>query len=121
MLSYFSVVSSQFIIAASSPHLHLYNFLSVRSRPQSHSIMGLNTTASDPESAAMEFQTIAGLAHTLQTAAVAALIFAACTYIPRLRQRAQLAKLPTISSESYLKSAKELYKEGYQKVSPSQT
>lgn len=78
--------------------------------------MDLNTTTSPSESASMGFQTLAGLAHTLQTAAIAALIFAACAYIPKLKYRSQLSKLPTLSSVGYLTSAKEKYMEGYQKV-----
>jgi len=72
----------------------------------------------------MEFQTLAGLSHTLQTAAVAALIFALCTYLPTLKYKAHLAKLPLFNGsetgekqrQTYLTSAKTLYKEGYAKV-----
>jgi hypothetical protein len=79
--------------------------------------MDLNTTTSPPEAAPMDFKTLAGLVHTLQTATIAALIFAVCAYIPKLKQRSQLSKLPTISGAGYLTNAKEKYKEGYQKVS----
>jgi hypothetical protein len=82
--------------------------------------MGLNITAPHSKSAVMEIQTLVGLAHTLQTVAIAALIFAACTFILKLRHRAQLAKLPSISGDGYLTSAKELYREGYQKAGPAQ-
>lgn len=66
-----------------------------------------------------------GLVHTLQTAAVAALIFAACALLPRLNYRSQLAKLPVFGGpatgekqrQAYLKSAKIIYFSGYEKVS----
>lgn len=70
-----------------------------------------------PKSASIDFQTLAGLAHTLQTVAIAGLIFAVCAYLPKLKYRSQLSKLPTLSSGGYLTSAREKYKEGYQKVS----
>jgi hypothetical protein len=87
--------------------------------------MDSNATTARSKLGNMEFQNFAGLAHTLQTAAIAALIFAACAYIPKLKYRAQLAKLPVFSGanggekhrQGYLNSAKVLYKEGYQKVS----
>lgn len=72
----------------------------------------------------MEFQTPAGLSHTLQTAAVAVLIFAVCAYLPKLNHNSQLAKIPVFGGvatgekqrQTYLSSAKSLYSEGYQKV-----
>lgn len=75
----------------------------------------------------MDVQTFTGLTHTLQTVAVAALLFAACVYLPKIDQNAHVAKLPAfhkaISSEThrkeYLKSAKRMYREGYEKVSSS--
>jgi len=90
--------------------------------------MNLNTTTTSPKLGAMDFQTLAGLAHTLQTAAIATLVFAACTYIPKLQQRVQLWRLPCFSGsiggekyrQGYLKSAKDLYSEGYQKVESRQ-
>jgi hypothetical protein len=81
--------------------------------------MDLNATASPSEAASVEFKTLTGLTHTLQTAAIAALIFAVCAYIPKLKQRSQLSKLPTISAAGYLTNAKKIYKEGYQKVNHS--
>jgi predicted transposase YbfD/YdcC len=86
--------------------------------------MDENTTSNAPISWGMDTQTLAGMAHTLQTVAIAALIFVACAYIPKLKQRAQLAKLPVFEGstggekhrQGYLKSAKDLYNEGYQKV-----
>jgi hypothetical protein len=65
---------------------------------------------------------VSGLA--LQTAALAALIFAVCACIPKLRARMQLAKLPVldkiagekISRQTYLTSPRALYNEGYQKA-----
>ncbi|KAJ4297925.1 hypothetical protein N0V90_005824 [Kalmusia sp. IMI 367209] len=70
----------------------------------------------------MEVQTFAGLAHSFQTLALAALVFAACVYLPRINYNAQLAKLPAFGATSgekqrndYLKHGKRLYSEGYQK------
>jgi hypothetical protein len=71
----------------------------------------------------MEVHTLTQLSHTLQTAAIAALIFAVCAYLPKLQYRSQLAKLPVFGGSSgeekrqaYLKSAKNMYQEGYTKV-----
>ena len=72
----------------------------------------------------MEFQTLAGLSHTLQTTVVAILIFAGCAYLPKLNYRSQLAKLPVLGGsttgekqrQTYLSSAKKMYDEGYTKV-----
>lgn len=68
-----------------------------------------------------------GLAHTLQTAAVAALIFAACALLPKLNYRSQLSKLPVFGAEAsgekqrqaYLQHAKKIYLEGYTKFKDS--
>jgi hypothetical protein len=86
--------------------------------------MSLNTTIMSPNLAPMKVQAFAGLAHTLQTAAVAALIFAVCVCIPKLKHRAQLSKLPVFERaesgekrrQAYLTSAKGWYSEGYKKV-----
>lgn len=72
----------------------------------------------------MALQTFEGLFHTLQTAAVAVLIFAVCAYIPKFQYKAQLAKLPVFGGsgsgekqrQTYLTSSKKLYDEGYKKV-----
>lgn len=72
----------------------------------------------------MEIQ-YTGLAHTLQTAAIAALIFAVCAALPKLNYRSQLAKLPVFGGsnvgekqrQAYLTSAKKMYLDGYEKVS----
>ncbi|CBX93028.1 hypothetical protein IAQ61_008757 [Plenodomus lingam] len=72
----------------------------------------------------MELQTYAGLSHTLQTTAIALLIFALCTYWPKLKAKAQLAKLPSLHDsklmgedqrQAYLQSCRKMYMEGYQK------
>jgi hypothetical protein len=89
-----------------------------------HHNMDVNTTSNAPILGALPIQTLAGMAHTLQTAAIAALIFAICAFLPKLKHRAQLAKLPVFEGstggekhrQGYLKSAKDLYNEGYQKV-----
>src|SRR5690242_38541 len=76
----------------------------------------------------MEIQ-YTSFAHTLQTAAIAALIFAACALLPKFNYRSQLAKLPVFGGsasgekqrQAYLKSAKKMYLEGYEKVRESLT
>jgi hypothetical protein len=86
--------------------------------------MELNSTNTTPNAAAVDVQTLAGLTHTLQTAAIAALVIAACAYVPKLRYRVQLAKLPAFEEstkgekryQSYLQSAADMYRDGYQKV-----
>lgn len=85
--------------------------------------MDFNTT-NVPKFAMMESATFTGMAHTIQTATLAALVFAVVAVIPKLLHRAHLAKLPAYSGvldgekhrQGYLKSAKELYSEGYRKV-----
>ncbi|KAF2830054.1 ent-kaurene oxidase [Ophiobolus disseminans] len=82
--------------------------------------MEFNTTNTTSELGVMEPQTLARLLHILQTATVAALIFAVCAYIPKLKHRAHLAKLPVFNSSTgggkgYIKSTKDLYSEGYRK------
>ena len=72
----------------------------------------------------MELQALAGLSHTLQTAAVAVLIIAVYAYLPDLNYRTHLAKFPVFGGSStgekqrqtYLKSARKIYLEGYIKV-----
>ncbi|KAI8934908.1 hypothetical protein NX059_008578 [Plenodomus lindquistii] len=71
---------------------------------------------------AMELQTYAGFSHSLQTAAIAVLIFALCAYLPRLKVNSQLAKLPSLYAsmgeehrQAFLKSSRNMYKEGYKK------
>lgn len=64
------------------------------------------------------------LLHTFQTAAIAIVIFAVYTLLPKLKYRSQLANLPVFGGSSkgeklrqaYLTSAKHIYLEGYQKV-----
>ncbi|CAO2651171.1 Nn.00g094680.m01.CDS01 [Neocucurbitaria sp. VM-36] len=75
----------------------------------------------------MDFQTFAGLSHTLQTVVLAILIFAVCAYFPKLNYRAQLAKLPVLGGptggekqrQTYLSSARNMYDEGYIKFRDS--
>lgn len=74
----------------------------------------------------METQSYAGLTHTLQTVAIATLIFALCACIPKLDYRLKLAKLPVFGASSsekqrqlYIKSAKQIYSDGYKKVGNS--
>jgi hypothetical protein len=66
-----------------------------------------------------------GLSHTLQTAAIAALVFAVCALLPKLNYRSHLAKLPISGGaasgekqrQAYITSAKKMYFDGYEKVS----
>jgi hypothetical protein len=75
----------------------------------------------------MDNQTLTQLTHTLQTAAIAALIFAICAYAPKLKRKAYLGSLPTLSGDQggekqrqeFLTSAKKLYQTGYTEVSHS--
>jgi len=80
--------------------------------------MESNTTTSHSGWATMDFENLAGLAHTFQTIAVASLVFTVFTYAPKLIKRVQLAKLPSHSGKDFMTSARKLHKEGYQKVSP---
>ncbi|KAH7062023.1 cytochrome P450 monooxygenase-like protein [Paraphoma chrysanthemicola] len=72
----------------------------------------------------MDVHTFASLARTVQTAVIAVLIFAVCAYVPELKRKAQLAKLPVFSDnmggkkhrQGYLKSMKDVYSEGCQKL-----
>ncbi|KAF2851024.1 cytochrome P450 monooxygenase-like protein [Plenodomus tracheiphilus IPT5] len=72
----------------------------------------------------MELQTYAGLSLTLQTVAITVLVFALCTYSPKLKVNSQLAKLPSLRGsilngenqrQAYLTSSRNMYNEGYQK------
>jgi hypothetical protein len=73
----------------------------------------------------METTTLAGLSHTVQTVAIATVIFAVCAYLPKLQRKLQLGKLPVLSGletgekqrKAYLASARKLYQDGYAKVS----
>lgn len=71
----------------------------------------------------MDTQTIELVVRVLQTTAIAAVLLAAWTYIPKLQYNAHIRKLPSLSSEgkakardSFMASAKKLYSDGYQKV-----
>lgn len=72
----------------------------------------------------MEIQ-YTGVTHTLQTAALAALIFAACALLPKLNYRSHLAKLPVFGGpaggekqrQAFLNSARKMYSDGYEQVS----
>lgn len=71
----------------------------------------------------MEVQSFQGLAHSVQTVALAALIAVACYYFPKINLNAQLAKLPSFGTESgekqrteFLKHGKDMYLQGYEKV-----
>ncbi|PSN68834.1 ent-kaurene oxidase [Corynespora cassiicola Philippines] len=75
----------------------------------------------------MEIERFAGLSHTVQTVAVATIIFAACVYLSNVNYRSQLAKLPAFGGaggnekhrKAYLQSAKDMYSEGYRKFKNS--
>ncbi|EUC48236.1 hypothetical protein COCMIDRAFT_87809 [Bipolaris oryzae ATCC 44560] len=68
----------------------------------------------------MDPQTAAQIVHTLQTTAIAAVIFAACVLLPRLQAKAQLEKLPSANldagekaRQAFITSARKLYQDGY--------
>jgi len=88
--------------------------------PQSNITMA-NTTTDTLKQSTTGFEALASLAHPMQTAVVAALILVICAYLPKLRYRAQLAKLPVFSEatsgKDFFSAAKEWYDEGYAKVS----
>lgn len=72
----------------------------------------------------METQTLTNLTPTLQTLAAAVLVVAAYAFLQKIQHHLQIRRLPAfhnaISSEAhrkqYIKSAKSLYQEGYEKV-----
>ncbi|KAF1996188.1 cytochrome P450 monooxygenase-like protein [Amniculicola lignicola CBS 123094] len=66
----------------------------------------------------MEFQSLPGVDHTMQTAALAVLVIVAILYIPKINFMAQLARLPAHDEKRrsvFFTSAKRLYGEGYEK------
>lgn len=72
----------------------------------------------------MKLRVVTESTQSLQLLAIAALVFAAYVYVQRIYFNSHIGKLPAfhkaISSEAhrkqYLKSAKTLYQEGYEKV-----
>ena len=81
----------------------------------------ITTTPGTPDSAAMKLLIYVGITYTLQTAAIAALVFVLFTFAPKLKQQFQLAKIPALSKSKdartgLLKSVKEIYIDGYKKV-----
>ena len=71
----------------------------------------------------MDPQTVELVLRALQTTAIAAVLFAAWTYIPKLQYKVHVRKLPSLTSEgstkardSFMASAKKLYQDGYEKV-----
>lgn len=71
----------------------------------------------------MEVQLL-GLDHSISTVAVATVIFLACLLFPKISYYTQLHRLPAFGSGSsehrrnrYLKQAKNMYQDGYRKVS----
>ncbi|ORY18728.1 hypothetical protein BCR34DRAFT_582671 [Clohesyomyces aquaticus] len=75
--------------------------------------------------AAMETQSGAGLAHTLQTVTFATLAFAIIALLPKLNYRSSLAKLFVFGGslrggkqrQLFLRFAKKIYRDGYKKFS----
>jgi hypothetical protein len=65
------------------------------------------------------------LSYAFQTAAVAALILAVCALLPKLKHYSKLSKLPVLGGsasgekqrQKFMASAKEMYMDGYTKVS----
>lgn len=76
-----------------------------------------NTTNETPNMAYLDLQAYTGLAHTMQTAAIAALVFAAVTYAPKVMRQVQLAKIPSFNTpKGTVQSTRNLFQEGYRKV-----
>ena len=82
--------------------------------------------AHDGGHATMDTQMLGNLSQTLSTAAIAALIFAVFVYIPKFQRKMQLSKLPLLSisdksgekqRQEFIKSARKIYQQGYEKVS----
>ncbi|KAF2131134.1 cytochrome P450 monooxygenase-like protein [Dothidotthia symphoricarpi CBS 119687] len=75
----------------------------------------------------MESQTLTGLSHVVQSAAVAALVMIIYALLPTISYRSQLAKLPSFGGsvgdekhrQAFLKDAKAMYIEGYKKFKDS--
>ncbi|KAF2689091.1 ent-kaurene oxidase [Lentithecium fluviatile CBS 122367] len=71
----------------------------------------------------MDTQTLLGSTHALQTVVFATLFLAVCLLFPTVNYWAQLSKLPALGSsasgkkqqQAYMRSAKKLYREGYEK------
>ncbi|RYN54751.1 hypothetical protein AA0118_g9129 [Alternaria tenuissima] len=86
-----------------------------------------SVTPSTSEPTTMDLLNLTQLTHTLQTAAIAALIFAICAYVPKLKRKAQLGSIPTLGGlqggekqrQAYLASAKKMYEDGYTKFKDS--
>lgn len=74
-----------------------------------------------------ELQLFAAISPTIQTAAIAVLVFAICAYFPQLNYKAKLAKLPAIGDDIasekrrllYLAGAKKDYSNGYKRFKDS--
>jgi hypothetical protein len=70
----------------------------------------------------METSNLVSVTHTLQTVAIAALIFALVLCIPQINLKTQLARLPSYTYDNsekrktYLSHAKKLYSDGYKQV-----
>jgi hypothetical protein len=72
----------------------------------------------------METQSYVGLAYTLQTVAIATLVFALFALIPKLDYQLKLSKLPIFGGTTggekqrqiFLKTGKQMYSDGYKKV-----
>ncbi|KAH7371360.1 ent-kaurene oxidase [Pyrenochaeta sp. MPI-SDFR-AT-0127] len=80
----------------------------------------MEANATMPELTILKPQTITGFSQTLQTFAVATLILSLCSYIPKLRYKAQLAKIPIVGDANMQSmTIKKLYSEGYEKFKDS--
>lgn len=70
----------------------------------------------------MEVQSFQNLAHSAQSVVIAALIFLACYYLPKLNFKAQVAQLPAFAQsgekerKEFLKHGKSMYLQGYNRV-----
>nr|QRG28988.1 cytochrome P450 steroid hydroxylase [Curvularia lunata] len=74
----------------------------------------------------MDPQTVELVLRALQTTAIAAVLFVAWTYIPKLQYKAHLKKLPSLTPEgsvkaraNFMASAKKMYQDGYEKFKDS--
>nr|QEG13904.1 steroid 14alpha-hydroxylase [Curvularia lunata]QEG13905.1 steroid 14alpha-hydroxylase [Curvularia lunata]UXP88658.1 steroid 14alpha-hydroxylase [Curvularia lunata] len=74
----------------------------------------------------MDPQTVGLVVRALQTTAIAAVLLAVWTYVPKLQLNAQLRKLPSLTPEGttkardkFMASARKLYQDGYHKFRDS--
>lgn len=65
----------------------------------------------------MDSQLAAQIMRVLQTTGIAAVVFAAWIFVPRLQHRYYMSRLPTVSAgAAYATTAGKIYKDAYKKV-----